>query len=232
MSRVDLWGDTPAQSVTVDHSWWVRGLPLAHRRGIPALFVVIVLAGIAAWLGRDPLLHKAADLWIVSDPVAPADAVAIFGGGINDRPFAAAAYYWDGLAKKILLSKNQPGLAAALGAVRSDIEANHQVLTRLGVPESAIDTFGAGSRNTHDEALALRAWAEENDAHSIIVPTEIFAARRVRWMLHRAFGDSVKIMVPALDATEYPRDQWWWHEQGLIAFQNEVLKYIYYRLKY
>ena len=78
-----------------------------HRRGLPALFGVIVLAGIAAWLGRDPLLHKAADLWIVSDPVIPADVVAIFGGGLNDRPFAAAAYYREGLAKKILLSKNR-----------------------------------------------------------------------------------------------------------------------------
>ena len=93
-------------------------------------------------------------------------------------------------------------------------------------PTAAADDY------THDEALALRAWVEENGAHSIIVPTEVFSARRVRWMLHRAFGDSVRIMVPTLDPPEYPRDQWWRHEQGLIAFQNELLKYIYYRLKY
>jgi uncharacterized SAM-binding protein YcdF (DUF218 family) len=178
------------------------------------------------------LLRKAADLWIVSDPVSPADAVAIFGGGVNDRPFAAATYYQRGYVRKILLSVNQVESAARLGAVPSDTEANHQVLRKLGIPESAIETFGAGSLNTHDEAFALRAWAEAAGAHSIIVPTEIFSARRLRWMLHRAFDDSVRVMVPALDPSEYRRDEWWMNEQAIVAFQNEVLKYVYYRLKY
>ena len=196
------------------------------------MLTLIVVSGIAAWVEHAPLLRAAADLWIVSDPVAPADAVAIFGGGIGDRPFAAAHYYQEGLATKILLSVNRVDNAAQLGAVPTDTEANHQVLTRLGIPESAIASFGAGSRNTHEEALALAAWAREAGAHSIIVPTEIFSARRVRWMLHRAFGDGVTIMVPALDPSEYRRDQWWRNEEGIIAFQNEILKYAYYRLRY
>ena len=25
---------------------------------------------------------------------------------------------------------------------------------------------------------------------------------------------------------------WWQHEEGVIAFQNEVIKYLYYRFKY
>jgi len=204
---------------------------LWRRRGSLALLTLLLLSGIAAW-EHDPLLRAAADLWIVSDPVSPADAVAIFGGGINDRPFAAAAYYHAGLAPKILLSVNRVDAAAQLGAVPSDTEANHQVLRKLGIPESAIETFGAGSANTHDEALALAKWALQAGAHSLIVPTEIFSARRVRWMLHRALGDRVTIMVPALDPPEYRRDIWWQTDQGMIAFQNEVLKYVYYRIRY
>jgi hypothetical protein len=80
--------------------------------------------------------------------------------------------------------------------------------------------------------LALRAWADRNGARTIIVPTEIFSGRRVRWMLHRAFGDAIAISVPALDPGEYRVDDWWKHEAGLIAFQNEILKYLYYRIKY
>jgi uncharacterized SAM-binding protein YcdF (DUF218 family) len=205
---------------------------LWRRRDLPALVAVLVLSGIAAWVERAPLLRTAADLWIVSDPVSSADAVAIFGGGVNDRPFAASAYYQGGLAKKILLSVNRVETAAEPGAVPSDTEANHLVLRKLGIPESAIDTFGTGLLNTHEEALALLAWAQQAGARSIIVPTEIFAARRLRWMLHRAFGDSVTIIVPALEPVEYRRDNWWQSHQGIFAFQNVVLKYIYYRLRY
>jgi uncharacterized SAM-binding protein YcdF (DUF218 family) len=202
------------------------------RRSLLAALVLIAAASVVAWVERAPLLRQAAQLWIVSDELKAADAVAVLGGGINDRPFAAAAYYRDGLTKKILLSVDRVGAAAQLGAAPSDLEANRQVLLKLGIPESAIDTFGTGSLNTYEEALALRAWAEHTGAHSIIVPTEIFGARRLSWMLRRAFGDKIAIIVPALDQSEYRRDNWWQNDQGIIAFQNEVLKYIYYRVKY
>jgi hypothetical protein len=47
----------------------------------------------AAWIEREALLRGAADLWIVSDPVTPADAVVVLGGGIDMRPFVAADLY-------------------------------------------------------------------------------------------------------------------------------------------
>jgi hypothetical protein len=100
------------------------------------------------------------------------------------------------------------------------------------VPANAIETFGKNLGNTHQEVLALQAWAEDNQAHSIIVPTEIFSARRVRWMLHRALGDGFVIRVIALDPPQFHRDDWWRHRQGTTAFRTEVVKYLYYRLRY
>ena len=38
--------------------------------------------------------------------------------------------------------------------------------------------------------------------------------------------------VPALDPLDYGRNDWWKHEAGVIGFQNEVMKYLYYRMKY
>jgi len=200
-------------------------------RFVIALLVAAVLVG-SAWFAHRPLLRGAADLWIVSDPVAPSDAVAVFGGGVQDRPFAAAAYYRQGLVKKVLLSDDRVGPAAALGAIQSDLAGNHAVLIKLGVPERAIETFGNGLSSTYEEALALREWARRTGAHSIIVPTEVFSARRVRWTLHRIFGKDYVIRVPALDDPDYGRADWWQTPQGLLAFQNEVLKFVYYRLRY
>jgi uncharacterized SAM-binding protein YcdF (DUF218 family) len=208
-----------------------RSCRAAWRRGLLVLVAIGAVLGVAAWVEREALLRSAADIWIVSDQPAPADAVAVFGGGVETRPFAAARYYKDGLVKKILLSDSRVGAAAQLGAVMSDA-ADREVLLKLGVPKSDIETFGSGLANTHQEALALRDWADRMHVRSIIVPTEIFSTRRVRWMLHHAFGDGFAILVPALDPPNYRRDDWWRHSEGIITFQNEVLKYLYYRLKY
>lgn len=202
------------------------------RRASLALFAAVMALGISAWLGREPLLRWIADVWIVSDPIGPADAVAVFGGGIEDRPFAAAAFYRDGLVKKVLVSNVHVGPTEKLGVTQAQTAVTRDVLVKLGVPGSDIEVFGDDLGNTHQEVAALRAWADRSGAHSVIVPTEIFSARRVSWMLHRTFGGRMLIYVPALDPPDYGRDDWWHHVEGIISFQNELIKYIYYLLKY
>lgn len=208
------------------------GGPTRALRRVLLTIAVFVALAFAAWVAREPLLRTAADLWIVSDEIAPADAVAIFGGGLEYRPFAAAAYYRQGLVGKILLSGIGAGPAEKLGARRSHVDANRNVLLKLGVPDSAIEPLGANLTNTYEEALALRDWATRTGARSIMVPTEIFSTRRLRWVLHRVFADGVTIRVPALDPIGYGRDDWWKKEAGLIGFQNEVMKYLFYRANY
>src|SRR6516162_2826632 len=175
------------------------------------VFTAVAPLVIGAWAGREWLLRSVADQWIVSDPLGPADAVAVFGGGVADRPFAAAQYYRQGWVTKILV--DEPDSKA--------------VLLKLGVPESAIKTFGRALGNTHQETLALRAFAEQHDLHSIIVPTETFSTRRVQWMLHRVFRPPYVIRVAALDPAGYSRADWWKNDDEIFAFEIEVLKYLY-----
>ena len=107
------------------------------------------------------------------------------------------------------------------------------MLLKLGVPADAIEIFGTANKNTKDEAVALRAWAEQNRASTFIVPTEIFSARRVQFIFRRelAAGNS-GIEVMALEPSHYSRTDWWTTDEGIVAFQNEILKYLYYRIKY
>lgn len=202
------------------------------RRVLFAAFILFIAFGLAGWYERTLVMRTAAEWWVVSDPVGPADAVAVFGGGLDDRPFAAAEYYREGLVKKVLVSNSHESHTRRLGVIMPHAAANRAVLLKLGVPADAIEVFGTDLANTHEEAFALREWMARNGAHSIIVPTEIFATRRLRWTLHRVFGDGTVIRVPGIDPTEYREDEWWRHETGLLRFQNEVLKFIYYRLKY
>lgn len=204
-----------------------RGLRIAG-----GLLLAVVLLAAAAFVARHALLREAAAVWIVSDAAAPADAAAVLGGGLEYRPFAAADFYRRGLVSKIVVSNIGAGPAERLGVLRSHVRANMEVLEKLGVPGAAIQPFGSNLKDTYDEAVALRDWAKHSGAHTILVPTDIFAARRLRWIMHRVFGNDAVVLVPAIDPPDYTRNDWWKTEGGVVTFQNEVVKYVYYRLKY
>src|SRR5690348_9219955 len=100
------------------------------------------MLGASAWVGRDWLLLSAVNLWIVSDPIAPADAVAVFGGGLAYRSMAAAYYYREGLVNRVLVAnvrQRPPGIPNTLV---SDVTVTREILVGHGVPPSAIETFG------------------------------------------------------------------------------------------
>lgn len=196
-------------------------------------FLLVAAFGAAVWFARVPLLRGAAELWIVSDAVGPADAVAVLGGGLSTRPFAAAEYYKQGLTKKILVPDVALDPVEKLGVIPPHALLNRNALMNLGVPEAAIETFGSRVTDSYEEAVVLREWAVQKGVRSIVVPTEVFSARRIHWLLERVFANtSVRVQVPALDPRDYNWREWWRSDRGLLAFQNEVIKYAYYRYKY
>ena len=196
---------------------------------------LLLLAAVCAavWYSRAILLQGLAELWVVSDTVSQADAVVIFGGGLETRPFAAAEYYHEGLTKKILVSNAALDKSVTLGGLPSHAEMNRSVLLKLGVPPTAIDLLGTGLSNTYQEAVSLREWAISTHARSVIVPTEEFSSRRVSWVVkHELAGTGTRVQVPALHNPRYSLTNWWREEKAIVEFQNEVIKYVYYRLKY
>jgi uncharacterized SAM-binding protein YcdF (DUF218 family) len=217
----------PATMKSAGGGRWIAAL-----RRVLVLLAVLVALGAAAWFARAPLLTGVADAWIVSDPPGPADAVAIFGGGIDTRPFAAAEYYKQGLVAKIILSDVGSNPAEQIGVLSAQADIERAILLKLGVPAAAIETFGHKLTNTYEEAVALRDWAAQTGARSVIVPTENFSARRVRWVLRHVLPADIAVRVPAIDRRDYRRDDWWKSEKGVVAFQNELIKQMYYRLKY
>jgi uncharacterized SAM-binding protein YcdF (DUF218 family) len=211
-----------------------QGTLVTRLRRYFAIVLLLATLCVGAWIEREALLRGAADLWIVSDPITAADAVIVLGGGIDLRPFVAADLYAKGLVKKVLLSEVDEASSVGIGVMPTHTEGNRSILVRLGVPESAIEKFGTANKNTFEEAAALKDWTHQNPVSVLIIPTEVFSARRVRWTFHREFaGTDVRIEVPSFNpAKDYTRAEWWKTEAGVIAFQSEVLKYLYYRLRY
>ena len=206
------------------------GQRFVSRPVAAGLLLVVLIAGV--WLERAPLLRGAAELWIVSDPITAADAVAVLGGDLDTRPFEAADLYKKGLVPKVLVSRVEEGRASTMGLIPGHSELNRIVLLKLGVPDTAIETFGEANGSTRDEAVALRVWVDRHGVTRIIIPTEVFSARRARWIFDREFvGSSVAIEIATIGQND-SHAEWWKNEKAMIAFQNEILKYLYYRLKY
>jgi hypothetical protein len=203
------------------------------RRGLVFSLLLFALSS-GALIKRVPLLRGAADLWLVSDPIGPSDVVVVLGGGVNVRPVVAADLYTKGLVRKIVVSRVDEGRSVNIRANRSDTANTLAILRRLGVPDNAIECFGGGNKNTHEEAVALKSWAETHPASAMIIPVEPFFARRVKWIFQREFSmTGIVIQVPSFDPpSEYSVAEWWKTEAGVNTFRNEVLKYLYYRVIY
>src|SRR5262249_34082976 len=166
----------------------VNGTHSARRYGrwwLATGFVVLVIAG--AWTARASILRGLADWWVISDPLDRADGVVVLGGRSDVRPFAAADLYKRGFAPRILIANVR----------RYPLEA--QLLLKLGVPPEAIVEFGNDVSSTYEEARAVLDWAKSSGAKSVIIPTELFPTRRVRWTFrHEVAPAGVRIIVHAI----------------------------------
>lgn len=217
------------------------------RLGLALLALLFCSLLPAFYFFRTPLLTALARAWIVDDPPTRADAIVVLGGGLEYRPFAAARLYTNGFAPKILIAQPELPPTAQMGLTVPEFQIAREVLLQLGVPESAIEMIGTNVTSTRDEAFAVREWAEQNHARSIIIPTDDFHTCRARWIFrktlqappHRQSAVSnphapgpCEIRLVAIEPLRYQSTNWWKHEEGVIALQNEVIKYARYRWKY
>ena len=193
--------------------------------------LVVLLSGICYL--RSPILTGLATAWIVNEPLAKADAIVVLGGGLETRPFEAARLYHQGLAPKILLMNVKPSPTEQIGITPPEKDLTHQVLLKKDVPDSDCITIGDGVASTYDESRAVRDWMEKTGGKKVIIPTDLFHTRRVRWLFRKELkGTGASALVVVAPTEQYQATNWWKHEEGLIAFQNEVVKSMYYHLKY
>lgn len=192
---------------------------------------IATLALIAAYWQRDFLLLEIGKAWAVNDPACKVDAIVVLGGGEDTRPAAAASLYRAGVAPLILFMNVKPTAAEKMGIGLTEAEVTRRLLLSNGVPESAIQNIGTNVASTFDEACAVREWSVRPGMTSIEIVTDVFHTRRARWVFKKEMkGTGVQIHISGVPTLDYTINDWWKHEQGVIAFQNEVAKYIYYRL--
>jgi uncharacterized SAM-binding protein YcdF (DUF218 family) len=184
----------------------------------------IALFGLICCL-RAPLLTGLAETWIVRQNIEPADAIMVLGGRFYTRPFAAARLYHEGYAPKILISDVNP---------EQETKLTKEILLENAVPENAIIVVGHKVSSTYEEAVALRDWVRATGATKVIVPTEIFHTRRVSWIFAKMLkGTGAVVRVQALQPeTKFTAVDWWQHKDGILQFQTEIIKFLFYWIRY
>jgi len=202
------------------------------KRLLVALVVLCLLAA-AGYVFRAPLLRSAANAWVVNDQLTSADVIVVLGGGMETRPFEAARLYHLGLAPKILLTAPKPAPAEQLGVTPTEAEITRRILAKKSVPDSAIVVAPGFVNNTFEESIAVRVWAMTNHIRRVIITTDVFHTRRARWVFCQELAPTgIQVEMAAVPVREYSLTNWWQHNLGVVAFQNEILKYAYYRFKY
>ena len=179
----------------------------------------------AAWLLRAPLLTGLAKTWVVDEPLEKADAIVILGSRPDLRAIEAARLYHQGLAPKILYMDVKLSPSSEIGIIPSEREQTRRLLLSNNVPESALTAIGNSVSSTYDVSLAVRDWTARTSLHSIIIPTDLSHTRRARWVFRKELSElDAQVRVHAIQPKEYSVSNWWQHEEGLIAFQNEFLE--------
>ena len=201
------------------------------------LFIAFALLALCsllfAYLFRGPILTTFTNIWVVDEEAIPADAVVVLGGGVNTRTFAAAEMYNQGLVKKVLIPDVLLEPSEKMGLKKSHTDECKEIVLGNGVPESAIELFGTQVSSTWEEIHAIKDWCSTNNPAVLLFPTEFPMSRRLNWVINQVLNDSgVAINVVPIDHFKYERESWWTNEYGLIDFQNEVIKYVFYRFKY
>jgi len=84
----------------------------------------------------------------------------------------------------------KPNPTANLGLVPPESDLTRQLLLKNGVTNSDCLSVGRAVASTHDESCAVRAWLEETGAKKVIIPTDLFHTRRVRWLFRKQLGGS------------------------------------------
>ena len=182
-----------------------------RRVGLWSCGLVVLLSTI--YYLRSPVLAGLATAWIVNEPLAKADAIVVLGGGLEYRPFAAARLFREGVSQRILVTQPELSPTAQAGLVVPEFDLARQLLLTNGVAPGAIQALGTNVTSTRDEALALAAWVRLNHARSVLIPTDVFHSRRVRWIFQRAFCDTpVEVHVLSVAVPGYDAHNWWKHE--------------------
>ncbi|MBN1260601.1 MAG: YdcF family protein [Anaerolineae bacterium] len=200
----------------------------AHRRrGKVVLAALVAVLGLGLTCGL--WLPWIGEFLVIADPVQPASAVVPLAGSATRSVYAAHLFQQDyaGAYVATNMPLHAPGIRQSYG------DLVRQEAIWQGVPEEAIVVIPDTVETTYEEAVVVKALAEDRQWHTLLVVTDPFHTRRASIIFHDVFeGTGVAIIVTPVTDHWYQPHSWWRDRDSLRETWTEYLKLALYRLGY
>jgi uncharacterized SAM-binding protein YcdF (DUF218 family) len=205
---------------------------------VAAVVAVVSVAGFVMYQLRGPMLARVGGLLYHEDPLSPADAIAVLGGGGMDRLVEAVDLFVAGYAPVVVLTRTpEVPVIAELQArglgVSTEVELRLEYLEALGVPRENATVLQLVVDSTQKEAELIADWAESRDVARIIVVTTAFHSSRARFVFERVFREHpTQILIRPSGRSDFDPATWWQSRSAFRVGLFELQKHAYYRVMY
>jgi uncharacterized SAM-binding protein YcdF (DUF218 family) len=200
---------------------------MTARRALVVLAVLVALVGLGV-LAHRPILRAGGQLLVVDQPREASDAIVVVAGATPSREETAAALYREGLAPRIVVSRqivpDRVQRMLDLGIRRHDFQGESVLaLEKFGVPRDAIITIDRSVEITETELREVADVARRHGWQRLLLVTTWSHSRRVHVIWRREAGEAIEArLVTVPDVCAAPED-WWRRRRCSEGILHEYL---------
>lgn len=193
------------------------------------LFAVLLVL----FLMRNKILVGIGDWLDAGEPPQYTEACFILGGNSFERGIQGVEIFNRFQNQKFVATGgNYPLQIQALDTMMTEAQLTRHIMTRKGVPAEQIDMLQT-AHSTMDESEEILAYCKTNGVKNITVVSSSLHLKRVSWVFNDKFEEAgITVHYTGANAIEYDYTNWWKNEEGLIMVNNELVKLLYYAIKY
>lgn len=162
-----------------------------------------------------------------------AEYAMIMGGGVENRPFVAAALRKKHWVKKILVSELREPPGTDDRFLPPEHELTQAILVRLGVPAKDVLILRGQHAATFHEIESLQELLAREPQSRVLIVTDDVHTRRTRWSVIRLLGkDANRVIFISAPSDRYDLARWWQSDAGFFMVTSEYLKLAFYSVRY
>lgn len=194
--------------------------------------IVGALAGITVLVlvAHESILMAIGDFLVISDTLKPADVIHVVSGA-DYRTDYAVRLYNQHLGRQIFFTG---GWCVYHGYYHG--EHGSERARAYGVELQSIAFDESPVTSTYAEASRLKEFTELSGTpavRSVIVISDPYHMRRVRWTYRKVLGDQVAIELAPVPFVMTPYQRRWWEDPASRQYvQSEYIKLVYYFARY
>jgi uncharacterized SAM-binding protein YcdF (DUF218 family) len=192
------------------------------------LFALLGLV-IILFLSREQWLLFVGDFLVVEDTLQPADVIHVIAGD-DYRTDYAIQLYKEGYGKTLFFTGGWCTRHQYRHGEHAEQRSQAQWVTqdRIAFDETTVTS-------TYMEAERLKEWISHRSTpvHSVIVVSDPFHMRRVRWTYQKLFGEDIEVRMAPVPFSLTPYQRSWWRDSSSSNYvKEEYTKYFYYIVRY